>query len=199
VKLGRLLVGLGLAGGAFLLVSRRAAAAGPELPQDVDPGDAAGWVRLEDAPGLAIRAPSRSWTSPAVRDLLHIMGEVAAQLGGALQVGDVGPEVRGSPNPPHKSHRWGRDMDLAYTLDAYPTPDDVPVDLRVLEVLEAIAPMIEKIGVHATRLPAFAGRPWKTVAWEGHAHHMHLRLRPELVAEPAGFVALGDQDETGDA
>ena len=147
--------------------------------------DREGWVQLEDAPGLAVRTPSRSWTSPAVRQLLLAAGQVAAQLGGKLQVGDVGPALRGSVYPPHKSHRWGRDLDLAFTLDAYPTPEDVPVDPRLVMVLSSMAPHIEVAGANATRTAALIGRGFKVSAWDGHTRHVHLRLLPELVSSTA--------------
>lgn len=172
---------LGL-GGAALVIPRVAKGKGPAAPS---PEDREGWVQMQDAPGLAVREPSRSWTSPAVRSVLLAAGQVAKQLGGKLQLADVGPEIRGDNYPPHKSHRWGRDADIAYTLDDYPTPDDVPVDERVVAVLEAIAPHVEVVGVNAVRLEPFEGRSFKASAWEGHAHHLHLRLRPELVSTTA--------------
>lgn len=197
----------GLAAVAMLAAaSKRAAAppdpAAPDAPAELGTIAAPkagpdGWVKLQDAPGLEVRSPDRSWTSPAVRELLLSAGQLAAQLGGKLQLGDVGPADRGVPFPPHKSHRWGRDMDIAYTLDAYPTPDDVPVDPRVVAVLDALAPFIERAGVNIVRAPAFAAAKFKVSIWDGHAHHLHLRLRPELVAEvkTVGFLDLGDVDE----
>lgn len=147
--------------------------------------DREGWMQVEDAAGLAVRWPSRSWTSPAVRSLLERAGRKAAQLGGALQVADVGPAVRGSSYPPHKSHAWGRDVDAGYDLATYPTPPDVAVDPRIVQVLASIAPWIEVVGVGGSRVDAFTGAPFKVDVWSGHKDHMHVRLRRELVSARA--------------
>jgi hypothetical protein len=184
-------------------VAKRRRPADPVVPPpaDPDPGplpppkaSPVGWVQLQDALGLEVRAPSRSWTSPAVRELMLRAGELAADLGATLQIGDVGPAERGTEfktgTGAHLSHRWGRDLDIAYHSTAYPTPDDVPVDPRIIAVLDAIAPFIEVVGVNAVRAPAFGarvspkGKPFRVSTWDGHAHHLHLRLRPELVDEP---------------
>lgn len=152
-----------------------------------------GWVQLHDMPGLNVRSPPRSWTSPAVRQVLANAGQIAKRLGGTIQLGDVGPPERGSVfktgKGAHKSHRWGRDMDIAYTFDTYPTPDDVPVDSRVVELLDELAPYIDVVGVNAARIAPFEGHKFKVLAWDGHLHHLHLRLRPELVDEQKPTVA----------
>jgi len=144
-----------------------------------------GWVRLTDEPGLAVRMPARSWTTPAVRDVLRVAGGLAAQLGGALQVADVGPPVRGAPYPPHRSHRWGRDIDLGYTLDVYPTPAATPVDPRVAQVLAAIAGAIEVVYAGPRRVDALEGYGFKVRTWPGHDKHLHLRLRADLASANA--------------
>jgi pyruvate/2-oxoglutarate dehydrogenase complex dihydrolipoamide acyltransferase (E2) component len=200
------------------LAKKRPAAADPPITPDPAPplqvetipppkASAKGWVQLQDAPGLEVRLPARSWTSPAVRELLLSAGQVAASLGGKIQLGDVGPPDRGAKFDPHLSHRWGRDMDWSYISEVYPTPDDVPVDPRILAVLDALTPYIEKVGVNVVRLPPFAGHPFKVVEWKGHAHHLHLRLRSNLVDQPqlaaamlgpGSFAELGDVDEGDD-
>lgn len=141
-----------------------------------------GWVRLTNEPGLAVRWPARSWTSPAVREVLRIAGQVAVQLGGELQVADAGPPTRGAPYPPHRSHRWGRDVDLGYTLDVYPTPAATPVDPRVGQVLAAIADAIEVVYTSAARGVALEGYGFEVRTWPGHHDHLHLRLRADLAS-----------------
>ena len=142
-------------------------------------------MRLEDETGLAVRLPSRSWTSPAVREVLRAAGRVAAELGGQLQIGDAGPEVRGAQHRTHKSHRWGRDVDLAYTLERYPTDPEVPVDGRLVDVIESIAPFVEVVYASPARMPALEGHGFDVAEWPGHEKHLHLRLRADLASERA--------------
>lgn len=152
------------------------------LPPDADP---AAWVQLVDEPGLEVRFPSRAWTTAAARAVLRQAAAAALALGGKLHVADAGPAAGpGNEYPPHKSHRWGRDFDIGYTLDGYPTPADVAVDPRVPAALETIAPWIETVGVNAVRAAPFAGRPYKVSTWSGHIGHLHLRLRKNLTTEP---------------
>ena len=148
-------------------------------------GDREAWVRLEDAPGLAVRMPSRSWTTPPVRSVLQSAGLVAAQMGGALQVADVAPEMRGASYPPHKSHRWGNDVDVGYTLSEYPTPPGAATDPRLVLVVQSIAPMIEEAFAAPSRIAALAGRGFKIQVWPGHEGHLHLRLRSDLMSRSA--------------
>lgn len=162
-------IGCGLA----LIFMRRRSASGVV-------GDREGWLQLEDEPGLAVRMPSRSWTSPAVRDVLR-----DAARGVVLQVGDAGPETRGAAYPPHKSHRWGRDIDLGYTEDEYPTPLTTPVSGSIVAALASIAPAIEVVYAGPSRLAALTGHGFKVATWPGHDGHLHLRLRSDLVSRSA--------------
>jgi len=143
-------------------------------------GDREGWLQLEDEPGLAVRMPSRSWTSPAVRDVLR-----EAARSAVLQVGDAGPEVRGASYPPHKSHQWGRDIDLGYTEDEYPTPIATPVSGRIVAALASIAPAIEVVYAGPSRIAALTGHGFKVAPWPGHEGHLHLRLRSDFVSRSA--------------
>lgn len=146
-----------------------------------------GWVKMVDAPGLDIRDPERAWTTLAVRALLLAAGEAADVLGGKLRVADIGPPVRGAEfelkeGGAHKSHRWGLDADIAYTLNAYPTEPDVPVDGRVLEILAGLAPHLDRVGVNEVRAPAFVGAPYLVSEWPGHIKHAHIRFKSGLGA-----------------
>lgn len=154
-----------------------------DLPPDASPGE---WVQLVDEPGLEIRNPSRAWTTAAARAVLRKAAAAAFALGGKLTIADAGPAAGpGNAFPPHKSHRWGRDFDMAYTMDGvYPSPAGVPVDLRVPAIFESISPWVETVGVTPPRDGPFGGRPYKVSNWPGHLTHLHLRLRKDLTTEP---------------
>jgi len=160
----------------------------PPVPADLPPdADPALWVQLASEPGLKIRIPSRAWTTAAARAVLRQGAAAALALGGQLVIADAGPAAGpGNEYKPHKSHRWGRDFDVAYTADGvYPTAGAVPVDPRVPAILESMAPWIEVVGTTAPRNLAFAGRPYKVTGnWPGHVGHLHLRLRKDLTTEP---------------
>lgn len=184
--------------------------AAPEAPAspDVTPatwrpaGDPQGWTQLQRAEGLALVRPRRRWTTPPVAAVLRRAGQVAALQGGALQVAEIAGETRGAPLPPHVSHRFGRDVDVGYTLDAYPTPITVAPSTGWIAVMTAIAPWIEVIGVGALRARQLAGEPigpyelaqlerlarertgLPIAVWPDHLGHAHVRLARSLTAEP---------------
>jgi hypothetical protein len=184
-----------LVGGGALLASRRAVAGGAQLG-DWTPSAAErdGWIQLQDAPGLEVRSVALAWTTPAVARVMQTAGLEAERLGGLLFVADVGPKKRGSEFPPHVSHEWGDDLDVGYTLDRYPTPADVDVDPRIVQVLAAIADWIEVVGVNEARRAAFDGAPFKVATWQGHVGHLHLRLRSGLTAEPRSLLRSRRRD-----
>lgn len=160
------------------------------------------WVRLVSGAGLRVVRPKRAYTTAAVESVLAQAAAVALAAGGALQVAEVAGEVRGQFLPPHKSHRWGRDVDVGYTLtNEYPTPITTAIDPRWVSVLLAIRPWIETVGVcraralelapgaplaaSASELGAFAseasGLPISV--WPGHVGHGHVRLVAALAPE----------------
>jgi len=143
-----------------------------------------GWVQLQDMPGVNIVDPDKAWTTPAVAAVLAVMGETALALGVVLQVNGVSGAVRGAENPPHVSHRWGRDLDIAYDFLPYPTEPGDPVDARMVTVLQSVAPYVERVGVNALRAAAFEGSGLTISVWAGHMGHLHLRLVKSLTAEP---------------
>lgn len=189
-------------------VQQRASASPPTLPAAPPPapGAADGWTELQNGPGLVVRRPRRAWTTPAVAAALERAAAVAAAGGGAIQIGEVAGPTRGAPLPPHRSHRWGRDVDVAYRLDTYPTPLALAPTAGWLASLLALGGDLEVVGVgrpRAVQLAEAAGVPdphrladdplEKAVAaalglpiavWPGHLTHAHLRLRRELSAEP---------------
>lgn len=179
-----------VAGGLLVLLRRRRLPPGVTIA-GYTPTNAerSGWIQLGDGPGLDVRSANQAWTTPAVAHVLEVAGLAAQALGGTLRIGAIGQKARGAEFPPHKSHRWGRDADIAYTFTAYPTPPDVAVDPRVVEALTTIAPWIEVVGVNEARLAAFAGAPFKVSPWDGHKQHLHLRLRSELTIEPRSLLA----------
>lgn len=149
----------------------------------------AGWVQLGDGPGLQVRQASHAFTTPAVAVIMAVAGQTATSLGGLLQIADISRADRGAPFPPHVSHEWGRDLDIGYRLDAgYPTPADVAVDPRIVQVMQSIAPWIDRVGVNAVRAAPFQNKGFKVSIWDGHVGHLHLRLRADLTIEPRARV-----------
>lgn len=155
----------------------------PKPPEpEPDPQDAP-WAPLQDAPGLAVRLAERAYTTPPVAARLRYGGLVAQHYGGALQVADISGPAQGAEFPPHKSHRTGRDADVAYTLAAYPTPPEVAATYGFAQVLQALRPWTEKVFVSPPRkaqLESLAATYELAmpplVAIDGHNKHAHIRF-----------------------
>lgn len=165
-------------------------------------GNPDAWEQLAPAAGLALVRPRRRWTTPPVASVLRRAGQAAALRGGALQVAEIAGETRGAPLPPHVSHRYGRDVDVGYTLDTYPTPINLAPSADWLAVMAEIRPWIEVIGVGSIRARQLAGEPigpyqpaqleqlarertgLPIAVWPDHIGHAHVRLVRSLTAEP---------------
>jgi len=150
----------------------------------VEPDPVPEWAPVPKSIGVHVRNPKRAYATAKTRGWVRDAGLVAVQVDGELQVADVsGPEP--GPFPPHVSHAAGRDLDVAYRLDTYPTPADVPASQGFLAVMSAMRDGIETIGVSIARkaeleaMAASLGWPLpKLSAWPGHQTHAHVRLRP---------------------
>ncbi len=149
----------------------------------VGPAPEPEWAPVPSTSGVRVRNSKRAYATSKTRAWVRNAGLVAVQVDGELQVADVsGPEP--GPFPPHVSHAAGRDLDVAYRLDTYPTPADVPISQGFLAVLSAMREGVETVGVSIARkaeieaLAASLGWPLpKLSAWPGHQTHAHVRLR----------------------
>lgn len=160
--------------------------------------------------GLAIRDPARSYTTPAVAQVLAYAGAVARSLGGRLFVADVSRADRGAAFPPHVSHRLGIDVDVSYVIsppasqaNKFGTPLTTPVEPSWVQVLCALRPYVDRVGVSLVRrqqIQALATlqkcTPPKLSVWAGHGSHAHIRFLGSL----AGLGGADLQpDDDGDS
>jgi hypothetical protein len=152
---------------------------------------------VDDARGLAIRQTAHSYTTSAVAQVLAWAGRLAAERGGRLQVADVSRSSFGVPFPPHKSHRFGVDADVGYTLDRYPTPLTTAASPSFAWLLCQLRPYLDRVFVSTARrdqllaLAQLQSCQLPTlVVWPGHQTHAHLRFRSSL--------PLGGPDDDGD-
>lgn len=92
---------------------------------------------------LAVVDPQRSYTTPHVARVIAWAADVAAEAyGGKIQIGDLSGPNFGEALPPHQTHRQGRQVDVGYTSDRYPSVLGVPMDLTVAYFLTLLRPYI---------------------------------------------------------
>lgn len=147
--------------------------------------------------GLAIRNAAHSYATQFVASALAWAGTLAKAAGGRLYIADVSRATYGAPFPPHKSHRFGRDVDVGYTLDRYPTPIKIPTSPSFARILCQLRPYVDRVFVSTARkneLQGLASLQKCTlpplVVWPGHQTHAHIRF----VATAANTTEPDDDD-----
>jgi len=159
-------------------------------------GERGGWAPIDEivAPytteGLAIRRRALSYTTPAIARVFGWAGYLAKERGGRLQIADVSRSQPGT-FPPHKSHKYGRDADVGYTLDRYPTPLTTSATPSFAWILCQLRPYLQKVFVSTARreqlraLAKLQGCQLPTLeVYPGHQTHAHLRFIAPSPAEP---------------
>ena len=185
-------------------------------------------VRMPEGPHWSIGLPREAYgTDETIQNLVHCIGRVNEQFPGTprIVIGTISAE-RGGALPPHKSHRTGRDADVAlYYIDGkwhwnQPAgPDNLDrarswallraviteTDVEFVLVDRAVQALLEEYALSIGEEPAwiheiFHGTDPNTGPLvkhvPGHTAHMHIRFVSPLARE-RGRLAYDQLVEQG--
>lgn len=165
------IVGVTLIGAVWRTVATRREVVPPVTPRHhLQPGEQL--LLLESRPGLATHRRDR-WVTPRVAAAMGHAADVAHAAGGVLHVGHASREG-GGPFPPHLSHRDGRDVDVGYTGQGYPSPPGATPPAWWVAAVQAAG--VREVFVRSELVGPLRAAGVNARAWPGHATHAHWRF-----------------------